>query len=218
MSNLDATVPDNIKMFFSQYPTKHYKKGQILIYANENPPGIIHLLSGSVRQYDINGRGDEVVVNVFKPPAFFPMSWAINQTPNNYFFDTVTAVEVQQAPADEVIAYLKSQPAVTYDLLSRVYSGVDGLQRRMAHLMGGNAHNRLLFELVVECTRFGELQPDGTHLITISESEVAQRAGLSRETVNREFGKLKTQGSLTYKSGVVAVNLQSLKDELGNEL
>lgn len=212
-------VSEKIDEFFSHYPLKHFKKGQIVIYGGEDPAGIFHIVRGKVRQYDINQRGDEIVVNIFQPPAFFPMSWAINKKPNRYFFETLTDIELHQAPADDVVAFLKSDPNVMYDLLSRLYSGVDGLQRRMAHLMGGSAHSRVLFELIIECHRFGELQEDERYLLTLNESELAQQAGLSRETVNRELSKLKTRKLLSHQGKhLVVTSMKGLQEELGDEL
>jgi hypothetical protein len=86
-------VSKKIHQFFSQYPAKEYAKGEILILADENPKYIYHLIEGYVREYDISYRGDEIVVNVFKPPAFFPMSWPIAKTPNRYFSMETNAVK-----------------------------------------------------------------------------------------------------------------------------
>lgn len=216
---MDEKIAKTIEEFFTRYPLKRFKKGQIIIYGGDEPTGVFHLLSGKVRQYDINYRGDEIVVNVFKPPAFFPMAWAINKTHNQYFYETMTEVELRQAPADDVVAFLKTNPDVMYNLLSRLYSGTDGLQRRMAHLMGGSARSRILFELIVECARFGDIQEDGSYVLSIKESELAQRAGLSRETVNREVSKLKTKGLLTHKGQTISVlSIKKLQEELGDDL
>jgi CRP-like cAMP-binding protein len=212
-------IENTVKEFFSKYPQRHFKKGQILVYAGDDPDHIFYLVSGAVRQYDISDRGDEIVVNVFKPVAFFPMSWAINRTPNPYFFETTSDVELHVAPADDTVEFIKSNPEVMFNLLSRLYSGVDGLQRRMAHLMGGSARSRLLFELITECRRFGKLQDDGSTMISTSEIELAQRAGLSRETVNRELSKLKQNGAVYYTNKYISIpKVDTLTEALGDRL
>ena len=212
-------VTTTVAAFFAKYDTKHYENGQILVQAGDDPPGILYLQSGSVRQYDISDSGDEVVVNVFKPHAFFPMSWAINKVPNRYFFQASSDVRVVIAPADNVVAFLRANPDVMYDLLSRLYSGVEGIVRRMAHLMGGTARSRVLFELITECQRFGQRQDGDSYLLMIHEDELARRAGLSRETVNRELGKLKTAKFLTVShKDLIVTSLNRLKAELGEGL
>lgn len=216
---MTSEIAKKIEAFFDNYTLRGMVQGHILIQAGDEPSGIFYLVEGEVRQYDISTHGDEIVVNVFKPPAFFPMSWAINRTPNQYFFEAATEISYRQAPAEAVVNFLKTNPDVTFDLLSRLYSGTNGLLRRMAHLMGGNARSRLLFELVVECRRFGQIQPDGSYLIALSEAELAKRAGLSRETVSRELTKLRgTNLVVVNRQGLVIRNLSDLEQELGNDL
>lgn len=216
---MNDAILDSINNFFSSYPVRRIKKGQIIIYAGDAPAGVYHIQSGKVRQYDINYRGDEIVVNVFKSPAFFPMSWAINRGENRYFFEAMTDVELQLAPADEVVDFLKAEPEIMYNLLSRLYSGVDGLQRRMAHLMGGSARSRILFELIVECSRFGAPQHDGSYVLSVNESELAKSSGLSRETANRELSKLKTRDLIVHQGkNLVVKDIKELQEALGNDL
>lgn len=189
---MDERIAGKIERFFGTYPLKNYKRGQILIYAGEDPPGIIYLVKGEVRQYDIISNGDEVEVNAYKPPAFFPMSWAITKIPNEYFFEAKTNISVRVAPATKTVAFIHDNPDVALNLLARLYSGINGMQRRMVLLMGGSAQSRTVFELIVACRRFGKPHPDGKQ-VDLTEKELGARAGLTRETVSRQLKKLADQ-------------------------
>lgn len=198
-----SSVPEKVKAFFSNYPTDTFASRQTIIHAQRPISDVYYITEGRVNQYDITPNGNEVVVNVFKPGAFFPMSTAINGTPNYYFFEAGTPVQIHVAPAAEAVQFLKDNPDVQFDLLSRVYRGVDGVLRRMAHLMGGDARTRLLFELLNITYRFGEAQPDGSVKIAFSESDIARQAGMARETVNRTMQDLK-------RSDIVGISRQGL--------
>jgi CRP/FNR family cyclic AMP-dependent transcriptional regulator len=216
---MNPEVTRKIEQYFSQYPLRSYHKDQILIHAGDESPHIFYLISGKVSQYDISYRGDEVAVNIFKAGAFFPMLGAITKKPNRYFFGTVTPVELRIAPQEEVLAFLKNNPDVVYDLLSRLYVGVDGLLGRMAHLMAGTAKSRLLYELIIECRRFGEKRQDDSCLVAIKEVELAKRAGLSRETVSRELQKIIHDDLIQVsRQAIVVKNLSALEARLGIEL
>lgn len=210
-----APVVDKIDKFFASYPLRTYPKGQILVFADEAPSHIFYILSGRVRKYDISYRGDEVIVNVFKNPAFLPMSWAINHTHNGYFYSAETMVQVRAAPPSEVVHFIQENPDVMYDLLSRVYKGSEGLLGRMVQLMAGTARTRLIYELVIEARRFGAKRPDGSYVIDVSEADIAARSGMSRETVSREFSKLARE-QLVHGSreGIVVRNLDALSSKL----
>lgn len=208
-------VAKKVQDFFAAYRLQYLDKGKLLISAGMDPSGVFYLVGGQVRQYDISSRGDEMVVNVFKPQAFFPMSWAINKTPNTYYFEAYTRVMIRRAPAEDVLAFMHQNPDVVFDLLSRVYRGTDGLLGRIAHLMDNSARNRLLYELILSCERFGKAQPGGSTTLAISEVELAARVGLSRETVNREMSGLKKDNLVTVAHGTLTVfNVQALRDAL----
>ena len=201
----------------SRYPKRSYPKGQILVFADESPGHIFYITKGRVRQYDISYRGDEIIVNIFKPPAFFPVSWALNRTPNKYFLKAETDTEAHMVPLDNARRFLEDNPDVALDLLARLYRGIEGLTGRLVHLMSGTAGSRLIYELIIECRRFGRPQPGGGILLEASETDLAARSGLSRETVSRQIRKLKTQGRLRLDGQrIVVTDLTGLEAALGS--
>lgn len=209
-----SDVVAKIEAFFSKYQVRKYKKGQVLLLDGEETAYIYHLVSGHVKQYDVTYRGDEIILNIFKPPAFFPMSAAINRTPNQFILEAETDIEVRPAPVNEVVTFVKDNPDVLFDLLSRVYRGVDGLLARMTKLMAGSARTRLVHELLVEARRFGEVSGQECRL-NISEKDLGARAGLSRETVSREISKLKAEGLLEMaKQGLIIKDLKAFEAKL----
>ncbi len=211
-------MADKIDEFFSRFPERTYPKGQILIFADENPEYIFYITSGKVIAYDISYRGDEVITNIFKQPAFFPMAWAINRTPNRYFYKTDAATTLRIAPIEETLNFLKANPDVTLDLLGRVYRGMDGILGRLVHLMSGTAKSRLLYELLIECRRFGDIKSDGSCVLTITEQAIAMRAGLSRETVSREMRKIKDAGLVSLdKNSLTIHNVAAIESDLGHD-
>lgn len=215
---MNEEVTSKLSSFFEKYPLRSYKKGQILIHAGDDPGYILSMAEGKVKQYDLTDKGEEIVVNSFKPPAFFPLSVAINHTPNEYFFEAETNVKLRKAPSNDVTVFLQENPDVLYDLLARVYRGVDGLMRRTAYLMAGTARSRVLHELIIECRRFGNAD-NGRYDIGLNESGIAARAGLSRETVNREISKLKAEGLISISGRQITVmNLERLETTLSDEL
>jgi CRP-like cAMP-binding protein len=205
-----------IETFFGQYRLRRYTKGQVLILNGDGTDYIYHLVKGRVKVYDVTYRGDEIILNIFKPPAFFPMSMAINKTHNPYVYEAETDIAIHQVPADEAVVFVRSNPDVLYDLLSRVYRGIDGLLGRMAHFIGGSAKSRVLYELLVECRRFGQRQSDGSSMVELKEADLAARAGLTRETISREMRKLERQGEVQVtRKGILVRNIEAIENKLG---
>lgn len=215
---MNQEVLNKLNDFFSNCKTRVYAKNQDLIVAGQDPEGIFLLQEGIVEQYDITPEGSKIAVNIFKPPAFFPMSWAINKAPNSYFFAALTDVQVKQADAAKTVEFLQANPDVMFDLLSRVYKGTDALLRRLFLAASSIASSRLVFELIVEAYRFGTEMEDGNRLISIKQSSLAARSGLARETVSRELHKLATDGLLTTSKQGIVLDIKKLEEKLGFSL
>jgi CRP/FNR family transcriptional regulator len=182
------------------------------VFADENPEHIFYLTKGRIRKYDVSYRGDEVIISIFQQSSFFPMSWAINHTPNKFFYKTETPVELHVVPTADAFDFLKANPDVMLDLLSRVYRGLEGFYGRIVHLMSGTAQSRLLYELIIETRRFGEKIADGKYVLQANETDLAARSGLSRETISREMKKLKTQNLVDVtKNKIVIHDIDALK-------
>lgn len=211
---MNQQVAEKLSKYFSKCELKKYSKGKLITLANQEPAGISLLISGLVEQYDITPEGNKLTVNVYKPPAFFPMSWAINKTPNAYFFGALTDVELRQADADETVAFLKANPDVMFDLLSRVYRGTDALLRRLMLAASGIAASRLIFELLIEAYRFGVENNDGTMGIKVKQSVLAARSGLARETVSRELHKLEQENLISRNKQEITIAVKSLEQKL----
>jgi CRP-like cAMP-binding protein len=195
--------------YFSEYQLRSYKKGKILLLNGDAAKHVHYLVEGKVKQYDISYRGDEIILNVFKPLAYFPMPLAISKNPSPYIFEAETDIKVRTAPADEVVEFVKQNQDVMFDLLTRVYRGTDGLLGRISQLSGGTANSRLLYELLIESYRFGKKQDNGQYVLTVNEKALAARAGLTVETVSREVHKLKDAGIV--EVGNKKIHIKSLQ-------
>lgn len=214
---MDSAVKRQIDEFFGRYPIRQFRKGAMLIFAGEAPTSTFYLKKGSVRQYDVTNRGDEAVVNVFKPPAFFPMNYVINRRSNEYFYDAAASVTAHLAPVDDVLNFVHDNHEVTFDLLSRVYNGIDGVLRRQTYLMGSTADDRLIYELILSCQRLGKQRSDRAYLLELTEVELAARAGLRRETVSRRLQELKKMGvARVTAQGLLVTDIKALEALLEN--
>lgn len=216
---MTTNLEQDTQHFFSHYRLRRFNKGQILILDGDGASNVYHLVSGRVKMYDVTYRGEEVILNVFKPPSFFPMSLALSNGNNPYIYEAETDIEVHIVPANEVVDWLKTSPEITLDLLTRVYRGVDGLMGRMVQLMSGSAKSRLLYELILEARRFGDLNGSEAITLDINEKDLGSRTGLARETVSREIHKLKDMNLLQVTSKGIRINdLDALSKALSSIL
>ena len=213
---MDEVIIERLEAFFSQFKKQTFRKGEILVRADDNPTGIYYIKEGIIKKYAISHKGEELTVNIFKPHSFFPMSWAMNDAPNSFFYEADTNLEVWKAPKEEVLKFIKDEPGILYDLMKRVYRGTDGMSMRMIYLMAGSAYARLITEILIHARRFGA-KDNKTGVITcpISEKDLAAQAGMTRETISREMKLLKHNGLVKFAGGVLTIpDIINLESEL----
>lgn len=188
--NVDQTV----QHFFSAYRPRAARKGSVLLLPGDVVNEVIYLESGSVGQFAITDTGNKIMINLYKPGAFLPMLSVLDGTPNQYYFESASAdTVIRLAPAAEVVRFIQSNPDVLFDLLRRMYRGLDGILQRMIQHMSGSAESRLKIELEILAQRFGTVQSNGLYELCITDQELAAQTGMARETVSRAMTSLRKQ-------------------------
>lgn len=196
-----------LKEFYRHKSLKSFVKGEtILPPDNEGLPLISYIETGIVEQYDISPSGEKIVLNILKPGSFFPAASAVNHTFNRYYFEATAPTNVRQATADEIEQLLQTTPAIVYDLLKRLYRGVDGILQKLSSSLALTARERILNELTIHAKRFGTDETTDSITIRITTEQIAHQTGLARETVSRELQILKSEDIVTTTRGEISLH------------
>jgi CRP-like cAMP-binding protein len=197
MDIVDKT--EEFEKFYKQFKSRDYKKGEMLIRADDDPQGIFCLTKGYVRQYTISKTGTELTLHILKPLSYFPMVWAINGTPNVYYFEALTPVEVGRAPRDDVVNFIQDKPTIIFALMSELLEDYAETLKRVEHLVFSDAYRRVISILLYIAKHFGEKNHAGIivpHRFT--QQDIATLVGVSRETASNEMVKLEKKGLVKY--------------------
>jgi len=204
--------------FYEQFTVRNYKKGEMLIRADDDPQGIFCLQKGYVRQYTISKVGFELTLQILKPISYFPMVWAVNGTPNVYFFEALTPVEVGRAPRDQVVDFIKDKPTLLFALMSELIEDYAESLKRIEHLVFSDAYRRVISVLLYIAKHFGEPNDKGVvvnHRFT--QQDIATLVGVARETASIEMLKLEKKGLVVYVDHSMLFNrLEDLSAELNS--
>lgn len=215
---MNKVVQDKLDNFFAKYHKVSYSPKEILIKAEAEPEGIFYLTKGVVRMYAVSVNGEEVVINIFRPISFFPMGWVLNGSITHYYFEALTDVKVIKAPKEDFLKFLKSEPEVVFDLMERIYRGLEGYFSRIEYLMSGSAQTRLITEILIYAKRFGITKGNKILIsVKMTEKDLAAQTGIARETVSREIHKLKQKGLIEFDNSVITVlKIEDLEQELAS--
>lgn len=204
---MEDITQNKIEMFFSQFHLRRFSKGKILLQPEDKPIGAYFLKEGHIKMYGISPQGIEIIIHLFHPKSFFPMTWVLNDTPNRYYYEALTSIEVSVAPKDKVIDFLKKESDVLFDLTKRIFMGVGKLTVRMEHMASEKASLRVASIILYLARHFGE-SIDNKVIIKqmFTHRDIASLAGVSRETVSRELEKLRKVELVQYKRNKIILN------------
>lgn len=212
----EEQITHQLDTFFSQFKAFSFKTDDILIKSGQQITHIFYLKSGVIKQTATSPDGQELVLTMYKNGAFFPLIWAVKEAEVPHDFRAVTNGHGWSAPKQDVIAFLKNTPEVTYSLTLRLLSGLEGLSRKAEYALLANAHLRICESLVTLAYRFGK--KDGTALaisFPLTHQELAEMTGLTRETVTRELKGLKEKQLIIVEDHQVTIpDLVLLEAEL----
>lgn len=206
-----------IESFFSRYPSHALSPGETFLHAGDEPKGVYFLKVGHVRQYDISARtGTELTLHIFNPGSFFPLMWALNDTPNRYFYQSVGSAEVVLAPKQEVYNFVEQNPDVLFSLTKRLLYGLDGMILRLQNQVFGDAYTRTISELLYLGKHFGHKEGKTTVLDKrFTHQDIGDLTGAVRETVSVAMEKLIAKNLIRYEGRTIIINDQ---DQLEAEL
>lgn len=212
---MDSEVKKKIEEFFAKQKLIKYRKGETVIRAEDPPLGIFYLKEGLIREFTVTEDGEELTLNIYKPPSLFPVAFAINNTiPARNFEATINSV-LYRAPKDETLIFLKGEPEVMFDLVSRIYRGLEGLFKRIENLMAGSAQARIITELIIYAKRLGIKQSDGVLInLKLTQKDISEQTGIARETIGRILKDLKNKGLLGYKQRKILIKDLGKLEEL----
>jgi CRP-like cAMP-binding protein len=122
-----------LETFLSKYPTKTYKKGEIIIFQGEAPRSAFTVKAGIVKAYNLSVNGDEKPVSFYSANATFPGSWVFGKVPSAiYYYEAFTSeVTVYAVPREEYVKFVQSSATTLYAEFERYLSDQLGTSMRL---------------------------------------------------------------------------------------
>ncbi len=213
---MNKSDPIALDEFFSKYQILSYAKNQVIIHGDDIPSGVFYIKSGFIKKYAILETGREQTLRIYKQGSYFPVIWAFTNIPNNYFYQTVTPVELQRAPRDIFMEFLKKNSEALFELMKRILISEQELFTNIAQELSGDSYHRVIAALVLSSKRFGGglKQNKITIELPLTHQEIADLVSLTRETVSLAIGKLEKKKIISYSGRTLIINnLDTLEKE-----
>lgn len=206
--------------FLSKYHARRFQKGEIVIVQGEIPDCVYMIKSGIIKTYNLTSQGEEKPLTFDVAGEVFPVGWVFGYLKwSQYYYEAFTDCELYCIPRDEYLAYLKSDNDVMFDNLAYMARRTSNFQMRLNALEQSKAINKVINTLHFLCLRFGkDLQEDVVKIdLPLTQQELANFMGLTRETTGIELKKLQKKGIITYRRQNYVVKTDRLSELLDED-
>lgn len=215
-----STPSELLKEFFANSKASFFKKGDIVLRIGDIRAGAYYLKKGYIKDSSVSQDGREFILFIFQPNDVFSFNWIFNQTPNAHSFRAMTDCVIYEKSREGLLLFLEQHPEVLLMITQRLVRRLNGLMQRIENLAFDNAQKKVGSIIHILGERFGKKTERGIVIpIPLTQLDVSNLIGLSRETTSIEMKKIMEMGILTRSSGYYVIKnvkeLQRISSFLG---
>lgn len=172
---------------------RSYPKNTILFQEGDASDQIFVLLEGKLKVFLADSDGKEIVVDMLSPRQYFG-EMALDGESRSASVMTIVASKLAVIQRDDFKAFLAQNSDAAFSLIVTLIRRARNLTRTIGNLALLDVYGRVARLLIDNAT-----EESGQLVVTekMSQHEIAQRIGSSREMVSRILGDLKVGGYIT---------------------
>ena len=170
-------------------------KGQTLFKEGESGDRLYVIVQGKIKLGTASGDGRENLLAILGPGEMFGELSLFDPEPRTSTATAVTDVRLVSLAHDQVIGLVTSYPQVSLELLRRLAQRFRKSNETLADLVFADVPGRVAKAIIELGIRFGSQKDDGFHVNhDLTQEELAQLVGASRETVNKALADFAARG------------------------
>jgi CRP/FNR family cyclic AMP-dependent transcriptional regulator len=189
------------------------EKGDTLFHEGEPGHQLFVIVDGKIKLGASSGDGRETLLAVLGPGEMFGELSLFDPGPRTSTATALTPAHLMALGHDDLMPWLRGRPEVARSLLRALAKRLRRTNEAMADLVFSDVPGRVAKALLELAAKFGTRQPDQSVLVThdLTQEELAQLVGASRETVNKALADFQNRGWLRLEQrSVVLVDLERL--------
>ncbi len=189
------------------------RRGEVLFHEGDAGDRLYVVTDGKVKLGRTSSDGRENLLAILGPGQMFGELSLFDPGPRSATVTAVTDVRLLSLSHEELLSWLSGRPGVVRGLLSQLAGRLRRTNEVVADLVFSDVPGRVAKALLDLADRFGRSADDGIHVHhDLTQEELAQLVGASRETVNKALADFVNRGWLRLEPrSVVIMDVQRLR-------
>jgi CRP-like cAMP-binding protein len=204
-------------LFESTNRRRFYPKGSIIIMQGSTVDEVYLITKGLVRIYNIDASGNQHTVAFFSENHIMPTSWLLADPPKEgayFFYQAIIDTSFYSVFRDDVRAYMDMHIETCFMLLDVLTKSYVNSAARIQTLQRSNVSEKIDFIIYYIAQLYGTTKPSNKAVsevnAPITHQEIADLAGLTRESISRQMSKPKYKQTLHINNGKTYIDLSGL--------
>ena len=183
---------------------RSYDDGAIIFMRGDPGDSLCGVVTGRVRISASRAGGKEVFLNIMEPGDAFGEIALLDGSPRTATATAMTRTELTIIPRDAFFALLRTETQLAEHLIQLLCKRVRWTAEQMEDSALLSVPAKIAKRLLSLARVHGRESPDGARL-AISQEELAQFLGLSRQIVNQHLQAWRAQGWISLGRGSVTL-------------
>jgi CRP-like cAMP-binding protein len=181
-------------------------RGQILFKEGDTGDQLFVVVDGKLKLGTISNDGRENLLSILGPGDMFGELSLFDPGPRTATATAVVDSKLLALSNDQVIGWVKEHPQVSLQLLGRLAQRLRKANDVLSDLVFADVPGRVAKAIIELGERFGTKKDDGLHVNhELTQEELAQLVGASRETVNKALADFASRGWVKLEPRAVIV-------------
>ena len=202
-SGLDSSAADSLRTSMNLVKLR---KGQSLFKEGDDGDHLYVVSSGKVKLGTKSVDGRENLLMILGPGDMFGELSLFDSGPRTATAIAVTDSKLLALGQDKVIPWVREHPEVSLQLLARLASRLRRTNEVVGDLVFSDVPGRVAKALIDLGVKFGDKRTEGLFVNhDLTQEELAQLVGASRETVNKALADFAQRGWLRLEARSVMI-------------
>jgi CRP/FNR family cyclic AMP-dependent transcriptional regulator len=197
---------DNARVLRRQMTEIRLNRGEHLFLEGQDGDRLYVVLDGKMKLTRAAADGRENLISVLGPGEMFGELSLFDPRPRTSSASAVTDAALAALAHDALRPWLRERPEVSMHMLQALARRLRRANDLNADLVFTDVPGRVAKNLLDLADRFGEQEHDGLHVHhDLTQEELAQLVGASRETVNKALADFAARGWLQISARSVLI-------------
>jgi CRP/FNR family cyclic AMP-dependent transcriptional regulator len=187
--------PENSRALITSMNPVSFARGDVLFHEGDPGDRLFVIRSGKIKLGRRSVDGRENLLSILGPGEMFGELSLFDPGPRTATATVVADAELVELAHTELISWLEPHPTVAKHLLKALAHRLRRTNEALADLVFSDVPGRVAKALLDLSTRFGEQTDEGVRVAhDLTQEELAQLVGASRETVNKALADFAARG------------------------